>query len=99
MKYINLEFDWNNEKAKINFQKHNISFEETMTVWDDEYAAFLHDPEHSKIEDRYLLIGYSSKNSLLFVSFTERNEKIRLISSRKATKSERKRHEENKGKY
>jgi uncharacterized protein len=99
MKYFKLKFDWNDEKAKINFQKHMVSFEETMTVWDDEYAAFLHDPAHSNIEDRYLLIGYSSKNNLLFISFTERNDKIRLISSRKATKSERKRHEGNRGKY
>lgn len=99
MKNTKIEFEWYNEKAKINFQKHNVSFEEAMTVWDDEFAAFLHDPVHSNAEDRFLLIGYSSKNNLLFVSFTERNDKIRLISSRKATNSERKRHEENKGKY
>ena len=42
-----------------------------MSVWDDEFAAFLHDPEHSIDEDRFILIGYSSKNNLLFVSFTE----------------------------
>jgi uncharacterized protein len=70
-----------------------------MTVWDDEFAAFLHDPNHSTIEDRFILIGYSSKNNLLFSSFTERNDRIRIISSRKATKSERKRHEENKYNY
>ena len=70
-----------------------------MTIWKDEYAAFLHDPEHSTAEDRFLMIGYSSKNSLLYVSFSERNNKIRIINTRKATKSERKRHEENKGKY
>lgn len=99
MNYSKLEFDWNDEKAKINLQKHEVSFEETMTVWDDEFAAFLHDPNHSDIEDRYLLIGFSAKNNLLFVSFTETEDKIRLISSRKATKSERKRHEENRGKY
>ena len=99
MKNVKIEFDWNDEKAKINLHKHDVSFEEAMTVWDDEFAAFLHDPAHSKTEDRFLLIGYSSKNNLLFVSFAERNDRIRLISSRKATKSERKRHEENKGKY
>lgn len=94
-----LEFEWNKEKAKSNFAKHNITFEEAMTVWNDEFAAFLHDPAHSDNEERFLLIGYSIYNNLLFVSFTERNKKIRIISSRKATKSERKRHEENREKY
>ena len=94
-----IKFDWDKAKAKLNLQKHAVSFEETMTVWNDEFAAFLHDPSHSLEEDRFLLIGYSFKNNLLYVSFSEKNEIIRLISSRKATKSERKRHEENKGKY
>jgi len=89
-----IEFEWNKIKAIYNLKKHNVSFEEALTVWDDEFAAFLHDPSHSEEEDRYLLIGYSSYNNLLFVSFTERNNRIRIISSRKATKSERKRHEE-----
>jgi len=92
-------FEWNRDKAKQNILKHGISFEEAMTVWNDEFAAYLHDPNHSIEEERFLLIGYSSAGNLLFVSFTERNEKIRLISSRKATKSERKRHEESKEKY
>lgn len=65
-----------------------------MTVWEDEFAAFLHDPSHSEEEDWYLLIDYSSYNNLLFVSFTEWDNRIRIISSRKETKSERKRHEE-----
>ena len=95
----NLEFEWSKEKAKDNLLKHNVSFEEAMTVWSDEFAAYLHDPSHSIEEERYLMIGYSSNDNLLYVSFTERDDKIRIISSRKATKSERKRHEENKEKY
>ncbi|MCX6147224.1 MAG: BrnT family toxin [Candidatus Kapabacteria bacterium] len=94
-----IEFDWNDEKAIYNYNKHKVSFEEAMTVWDDEFAAFIHDSFHSEKEERFLLIGYSIKNNLLFVSFTERNDKIRLISSRKATKFERKRHEESRNKY
>ena len=94
-----LGFVWDKVKAELNIQKHGVSFEEAMTVWNDEYAAFLHDLGHSQDEDRYLMIGYSDKNNLLFISFTERNDKIRIISSRKATKTERKRHEENKNKY
>ncbi len=70
-----------------------------MTVLNDEFAAYLYDDFHSFKEERFLMIGYSYKNNLLFVSFTERNGIIRIISSRKATKNERKKHEENKGKY
>ncbi|MDT3741045.1 MAG: BrnT family toxin [Candidatus Kapabacteria bacterium] len=99
MKNGKLKFDWDDVKAKINLEKHNVSFEEAMTVWNDEFAAFLHDPAHSDSEDRFLMIGFSSKNNLLFVSFTESDDKIRLISSRKATKNERKRHEESYKKY
>ncbi len=94
-----LIFEYDKDKAELNLSKHNISFEEAMTVWDDEFAAFLYDTFHSNSEDRYLIFGYSFKSNLLFVSFTERNNKIRIISSRKATKNERKRHEENQGKY
>ena len=94
-----LKFDWDKDKAKKNLQKHGVSFDEAMTVWNDEFAGFLDDPGHSIGEARYILIGYSSRNNLLFISFTERHDKIRIINSRKATKSERKRHEENKGNY
>jgi len=94
-----LTFVWDNKKAKSNLQKHKISFEEAMEIWNDEFAAFLHDPAHSDIEDRFIIIGYSTKNNLLFVSFTERDNNIRIISARKATRNERKRHEENRGKY
>jgi uncharacterized DUF497 family protein len=99
MNSAKLNFDWSNEKALNNHQKHNISFEEAMTVWNDEFAALIHDPSHSINEERFIIIGYSYKNNLLFVSFTERDDKFRIISARKATKTERKRHEENKEKY
>ncbi|MFA6572283.1 MAG: BrnT family toxin [Bacteroidota bacterium] len=96
---LDLRFEWDLVKAKTNFQKHGISFEEALTVWNDEFAAFLHDPSHSEKEERFVMIGYSTKNNLLIISFTERNGNIRIISSRKATRNERKRHEENKNKY
>lgn len=92
-------FEWDSEKAKSNLIKHDVSFDEAITIWNDEFAAFLHDPNHSIAEERFIMIGYSNKNNLLFVSFTDRNKKIRIISARKATKSERKRHEESKYKY
>jgi uncharacterized DUF497 family protein len=96
---MKLEFEWDKEKAKINLEKHNIAFEEAITVFDDEFAAFLSDPNHSRKEERFILIGYSKNNNLLFVSFTDRNDRIRIISARKATKNERKRHEENFKKF
>ncbi|MBI5324871.1 MAG: BrnT family toxin [Ignavibacteriae bacterium] len=94
-----IKFEWDIEKASFNNQKHGVTFQEAKTICDDEFAAFVDDPNHSKGEFRYIMIGYSNKNNLLFVSFTDRENKIRIISARKATKSERKRHEENKGKY
>jgi uncharacterized DUF497 family protein len=94
-----ITFTWDKRKAQNNLKKHNVSFEEATEIWNDEFAAFLHDPSHSDNEDTYIMIGYSSKNNLLFVSFTERNKDIRIISARKATKNERKRHQENQGKY
>ncbi len=94
-----LKFEWDIEKAKANYLKHVVTFVEATEIWRDEYAAFLHDPAHSELEDRFIMVGYSSSNNLLFVSFTERESNIRIISVRKATKTERKRHEEGKGKY
>jgi uncharacterized DUF497 family protein len=96
---MSLKFEWNNKKAELNFKKHGITFQEAITIWNDEFAAFLDDPDHSKGEFRYIMIGYSNKNNLLFVSFTERNNIIRIISARKAIRDERKRHEESKGYY
>ncbi len=87
------EFEWNIEKAKQNLIKHNVSFEEAMSVWEDEYATLFYDNKNSDIEDRYIFIGYSNKNNLLLISFTQRDNKYRIISSRKATSQERKNHE------
>lgn len=92
---MKLEFEWDIQKLKSNYNKHGVSFDEALTVFDDENAAFLEDPDHSIYENRYIIIGYSIYNNLLFISFTERENRIRLISARKATKNERKRHEEN----
>lgn len=89
------EFEWNVDKAKQNYLKHNVSFEEAMSVWDDEYAALFYDSKNSENEDRYIFIGYSNKNNLLVVSFTQRDNKYRIISSRKATNNERRNHERN----
>ena len=61
-----LKFDWDKDKAKKNLQKHGVSFDEAMTVCDDEFAGFLDNTNHSIGEARYILIGYSSRNNLYF---------------------------------
>lgn len=83
----NLEFEWDEEKNHINQEKHGISFETAAFVFDDKYYLEMYDFEHSTDEDRYIAIGKVGK--LLFVVFTERGEKIRLISARLANAMER----------
>ena len=91
-----LKFEWDSNKAKNNINKHTVSFEEASTVFNDIYAKYDYDPDHSFEEERFIMVGYSYKNRLLFVSYTLRGEKIRIISSRIATKQERKQYESKK---
>jgi uncharacterized protein len=86
---LSLRFEWDEIKSKTNLIKHRVSFTESKTVFYDDFARIKADPDHSIKEDRFIIIGYSDKNRLLVTSFTERNEMIRIISSRKATKTER----------
>ena len=85
-----LRFIWDDRKAASNLRKHGVSFEEGETVFADEYGLLLDDPDHSEGEDRYLLLGLSDRIRLLVVSHTPgaHTDEIRLISARKATKSE-----------
>jgi hypothetical protein len=82
-----LTFEWDEEKNIINKSKHKISFETAAHVFDDPAYIEMYDFEHSKDEDRYVAIGMVG--DILFVVFTERKEKIRLISARLATEKER----------
>lgn len=88
-----LLFEWDREKAKKNLIKHNVSFDEAMTVFYDPLSATFNDPDHSVGEQRFITIGYSSLNHLLVVSHTDRKETVRIISARNATTKERKKHE------
>ena len=88
-----MQFEWDREKAKKNFRKHKVSFDEAMTVFYDPLSATFDDPDHSVGEQRYITIGYSSRSRLLVVSYAEREKTIRIISARSATAHERKRHE------
>jgi uncharacterized DUF497 family protein len=85
-----LRFEWDEPKAAANFKKHGISFEEAKTVFFDEKARLISDPDHSDDEERFVLLGFSSSLRLLVVCHCYRTEAhvIRIISARKATRHE-----------
>jgi uncharacterized DUF497 family protein len=87
-----LSFSWDNRKNISNQKKHAVSFEEAQTVFFDENAIEYFDPDHSDEEDRFIMLGLSSRLRILVVChcIRERNLEIRIISARKATKKERK---------
>jgi uncharacterized DUF497 family protein len=91
-------FEWDEEKALTNLEKHRISFEEARTIFVDPFLLTFVDELHSDQEERFLSIGRSESNRVLLAVHTEREEKnevvvIRIISCRKATSTERKRYE------
>ncbi len=85
-----LFFEWDANKNITNQKKHGISFEEAQTVFFDENALLIDDPDHSEEEDRFILLGFSRKANLLVVCHCYRHSEsvIRIISARKATKTE-----------
>ena len=85
-----LKFSWDENKALTNQQKHGISFEEAKTVFYDDYARLIADPDHSQQEERFLLLGLSEQFRLLLVCHCYRDSggQLRIISARKANKSE-----------
>lgn len=94
---MELIFEWNRVKEKINFKKHGITFSEAKTVFFDPLAKIFEDEFHSFNEKREIIIGHSIKNRLLIAVFVERDINIiRIISARLATKNEKKEYEENK---
>lgn len=94
---MELIFEWHDNKAKNNLKKHQISFEETKTIFNDPLLLTFPDEYHGELEERYISIGYSHKQQLLLVIHTEQTTKntilIRIISSRKTTSRERKTYE------
>jgi uncharacterized DUF497 family protein len=88
-----ITFEWDEAKSASNQIKHGVSFEEARSVFVDEYAVQFYDESHSQLEeDRFLLLGHSAESRLLLVCHCERmdGKVIRIISARKATKSESK---------
>ena len=90
-------FEWDDEKAAINFTKHGITFDTAAKVFSDPYLLEEYDEEHSIDEDRWKIIGMVGK--ILFVIYTERGEYTRLISAREATPRERRRYYARKENY
>lgn len=92
---MNTNFTWDDAKANTNLKKHGISFNEAQTVFYDDYARVIHDPDHSTEEDRFIILGMSSQLQLLTVvhCYRENDSIIRIISARKATKSESKQYQ------
>lgn len=85
-----IRFEWDENKNELNKKKHKISFEEAKTVFYDDQALLIDDPEHSEEEDRFIILGFSHRTNLLVVCHCYRASEtvIRIISARKATKTE-----------
>lgn len=91
-----IEFAWDPRKNEVNKRKHHVSFEEARTVFYDDDALVISDPEHSQEEDRFLILGFSAQARLLVVChcYRESESVIRIISARKATRNESRQYDE-----
>jgi uncharacterized DUF497 family protein len=83
------KFEWDDQKASANVQKHGVSFDEAVSVFGDAMALTFSDTEHAEVEERSRTYGISNKVRLLVVIHTERRSGIRIISARKATRYEK----------
>ncbi len=92
----NIKFSWDDTKALKNLAKHKVSFEEAKSVFGDENARLIFDPDHSDDEERFLLLGMSHKLKILTVvhCYKDCENNIRIISARKSTKKEEKQYKE-----
>ncbi len=86
---MGLSFEWDQAKARQNVAKHGVTFDEASTVFGDPLAMTIGDPLHSHEEDRFVTLGESLQRRLLVVVSVERDDTIRIISARKATRRER----------
>jgi len=92
---MSLRFEWDPEKAAVNWDKHGVSFEEAATAFGDPLSLTIPDPDHSSPEElRFVVLGLSFQNRLLVVVHVEQGDNIRIISARPATRAERRTYEE-----
>jgi uncharacterized protein len=91
-----IQFNWDENKAKANIKKHGVSFIEATSVFDDDAARLIFDPDHSEDEDRFILLGVSCKLKMLVIVHCYKDDVniIRIISARKATRPEEKQYKE-----
>jgi uncharacterized DUF497 family protein len=89
-----LVFEWDPGKSRENEQKHGVGFLEASEVFDDDHSSTVQDPDHAVDDDRFLVFGMSRRGAYLVVSYTERGDRIRLISARQMTARERRAYEE-----
>lgn len=94
---MSIEFEWDPRKARRNQQKHGITFEEAATAFGDPSSLTIHDPDHSSAEQRFVLLGLSARGRLIAVAHTDRDDRLRIISARKATKAESRSYGQGKG--
>lgn len=84
-----MKFEWDETKALANELKHGVSFPEASTAFGDPFHLVIDDPDHSVNEERFILLGTTFAHRLIVAAFTERDEVVRLINARLATKRER----------
>ena len=89
-----MEFEWDPEKDSQNLRKHDVGFVEAATVFADPLSITVRDPDHSEIEDRFVIVGYSNRFRPLIVSHSDHGGRIRIISARQLTPVERRDYEE-----
>jgi uncharacterized DUF497 family protein len=91
---MSLIFEWDENKARSNVRKHEVSFEEAATAFGDPLSLTIGDPDHSVEEARFVLLGTTHRDRLVVVIHTERGDNIRVISARLATRAERRIYED-----
>jgi len=89
-----IEFEWNPNKAALNLMNHKVTFGEAATVLSDSLSITVSDTDHSFDEERFITVGWSNRLRLLLVAHTERGVKIRIISARQLTRTEREKYEQ-----
>jgi len=92
----NIQFTWDDQKDRENQKKHGVSFEEAKSVFYDENARLIHDPDHSDAEERFILLGLSYKLRIILVvhCYYEDESIIRIIAAKKAVKNEQRKYKE-----
>lgn len=89
-----MDFEWDPNKAAANERKHGVTFQEATEVFADDYSSTVADPDHSVEEERSLIFGVTTIGRYLVVSFTDRDDRIRIVNARPMTPSERRAYEQ-----